>query len=99
MPKNTRKSGTRKNRRTSTPNVFVQSETPEDDGSDDEQDSAVTSTATTSEPRVRARVQRATTRASARSQIYTRSLSAEIKKMGVLSGAVAIVLVVLTFTL
>jgi hypothetical protein len=38
-------------------------------------------------------------RASARSQIYTRSLSAEIKKMGVLSGAVAIVLVVLTFTL
>ncbi|HIF71405.1 MAG TPA: hypothetical protein EYQ61_02410 [Dehalococcoidia bacterium] len=98
MPKNTRKSGTRKNRRTSTSNVFVQSETPQDDDSDIEQD-AETSTAVSSAPRVRARVQRTTTRASARSEIYTRSLTGEIKKMGILSGAIAVVLVVLTFAL
>jgi hypothetical protein len=34
-----------------------------------------------------------------RSEIYTRSLSAELKKIGALSGAVVLVLVVLTFAL
>ena len=98
MPKNTRKSGPRKNRRTSRPNVFVQSNAPEDSIEDgDERISE--STATRSAPRAKASVERTTRRASIRSEIYTRSLSAELKKMGVLSGAVALALVVLTFAL
>ena len=92
MPKNTRK-----NRRSAKPNVFVQSEQPEDAGDD----GAVEDESSSSEgaPRVRSRVQRTSQRASVRSEIYTRSLSAELKKIGALSGAVVLVLVVLTFAL
>ena len=92
MPKNTRK-----NRRTTKPNVFVQSEQPEDAG--DDEPAIVESSSSASAPRVRARVQQTSQRASVRSEIYTRSLSAELKKMGALSSAIVLVLVVLTFTL
>jgi hypothetical protein len=94
MPKNTRK-----NRRTTKPNVFVQSQQPADDYSDDEEQTAEASDSTTSAPRTKARVQRTTQRASVRSEIYTRSLPAELKKMGALSGIVVVVLVVLTVAL
>lgn len=99
MPKNTRKSGSRKNRRVSRPNVFVQSQAPEDSIDDGEEEYSESTESTQSAPRIRARVERTTRRASVRSEIYTRSLSAELKKMGALSGAVAIALVVLTFAL
>ncbi len=92
MPKNTRK-----NRRTTKPNVFIQSDQPE--GAGDSGPVVDDSSSSTEAPRVRARVQRTSQRASVRSEIYTRSLSAELKKMGALSGAVVLVLVVLTFAL
>jgi hypothetical protein len=92
MPKSNRK-----NRRTSKPNVFVQSKRLSDSGASgaDVQSSASEEAA----PRTRVRVQRTTQRASARSEIYTRSLSAELKKMGALSGMVVVALIVLTFAL
>ena len=100
MPKNTRKSGSRKNRRTSQPNVFVQSQAPEDSFEDDDDELISESTASTpSAPRIKARVERTTRRASVRSEIYTRSLPAELKKIGALAGAVVIALAVLTFAL
>jgi hypothetical protein len=92
MPKNTRK-----NRRTSTPNVFVQSNRPNDDN--DSAPAVSSSDSAQEAPQARARVQRTTQRASVRSEIYTRSLSAELKKMGALSGVVVVALVVLTFAL
>ncbi len=92
MPKNTRK-----NRRTTTPNVFVQSNRPNDDNDSDQ--AAPASDASAPAPKARARVQRTTQRAGVRSEIYTRSLSAELKKMGALSSVVVIVLAVLTFAL
>ncbi|MBT4125504.1 MAG: hypothetical protein HOJ22_01145 [Chloroflexi bacterium] len=92
MPKNTRK-----NRRSAKPNVFAQSQRPEDDGSVG--DAGVSSADSGSAPQPRARVQRSTQRASVRSEIYTRSLSAELKKMGTLSGVVVVALIVLTFAL
>ncbi len=92
MPKNTRK-----NRRTITPNVFVQSNRPNDDNDSDQ--AAPASDASAPAPKARARVQRTTQRAGVRSEIYTRSLSAELKKMGALSSVVVIVLAVLTFAL
>jgi hypothetical protein len=92
MPKNTRK-----NRRASTPNVFVQSNRPNDDN--ESTPPAPSSDGNEAAPQARARVQRTTQRASVRSEIYTRSLSAELKKMGALSGMVVVALVVLTFAL
>ena len=97
MPKNPRKSGARKNRKVRQPNVFAQSE-PTGPGVDATQ-AAVTTASTDSAPRVRARVERTTRRASARSEIYTRSLTAELKKMGALASVVAVTLVVLAFVL
>ena len=93
MPKNTRK-----RRRTSKPNVFVQSDIPSGDGGNVRATTSASSD-TDSAPQQRARVQRTTQRASARSEIYTRSLSAELRKMGALSGIIVVVLAVLTFTL
>ncbi len=95
MSKNTR--STRSNRRQSKPNVFVQSH-----DSDDQDNSVSVSPAASSPevaPRTRARVQRTTQRASIRSEIFTRTLSAELKKMGALSGVLIIALIVLTFAL
>ena len=92
MPKNTRK-----NRRYAKPNVFVQSNQPDD--ADDIGSEESESSSSVEGARVRARVQRTLFRATASTEIYTRSLSAELKKMGALSGAVILVLVVLTFAL
>ena len=88
---------TRKKRRITKPNVFIQSNQPEDSG--DSGSIVPESSPPVNAPRVRAQVQRASQRAGVRSEIFTRSLSAELKKIGALSGAVALVLVVLTFVL
>ena len=99
MPKNTRNSGTRKNRRSSQPNVFVQSTAPNDSIDDGEEQISESAVSQQSAPKVKARVERSTRRAGVRSEIYTRSLSAELRKMGALSVAVALVLAILTFAL
>ncbi|MEE8046783.1 MAG: hypothetical protein V3T49_08085 [Dehalococcoidia bacterium] len=99
MPKNLRKSGSRKNRRISKPNVFAQSQASHDDVDDDSVPDDASPTQTSAAPRTRARVERTTRRAGLRSEIYTRSLPAELRKMGVLSAAVVVALLVLTFTL
>jgi hypothetical protein len=98
MPKNTRNIGTRKNRRVRKPNVFVQSQSPQDDD-ESTQIEADSPPSTIAASRPRARVERTTQRAGVRSEIYTRSLSSELRKMGALSAMVVVVLLVLTFTL
>ena len=97
MPKNNQKPKSRKNRRASTPNVFVQNRNVEDQDQS-AQDTSATSTDITM-PRTRARVERATRSASVRSEIYTRSQSAELKKLAGLTFGIIIVLSVLTFVL
>jgi hypothetical protein len=84
-------------------NVFVQQDQPSgaeafDDSPDpiideDEADSAVVA-----RPR-RTRAQRVSRQARARSEVYTRTLGKEMRKVGILSGAIVITLVVLTFVL
>jgi hypothetical protein len=96
MPKNSKNTGTRKNRRSSTPNVFVQSAVP--DNNDDDQGETST-VAESSSSHTGIRVERTNRRASVRSEIYTRSLSGELRKMGALSAGIVVVLVVLTFAL
>ena len=97
MPKNNQKPKSRKNRRASTPNVFVQNRNVEDQDQSAQDTSATTTDITT--PRTRARVERATRSASVRSEIYTRSQSAELKKLAGLTFGIIIVLSVLTFVL
>lgn len=97
MPKITRKSGGRKAHKTSRPNVFAQSQPTT--SRDDSQAAVTTSTAETAAPRTRARVERTTRIAGARSEIYTRSMPAELRKLGALAGMIAIALIVLTFTI
>ena len=97
MPKNNQKPKSRKNRRASTPNVFVQNRNVEDEDQS-AQDTSATTTAITA-PRTRVRVERATRSASVRSEIYTRSQSAELKKLAGLTFGIIIVLSVLTFVL
>lgn len=94
MPKNSRK-----NRRTTKPNVYAQTNIPSDDRK--HSDTTITSTSATnvSAPRERFRDQKNNQRASVRSEIYTRSLSGELRKIGALSGIIVVVLAVLTFTL
>lgn len=97
MPKITRKSGARKNRRTSHPNVFAQSQpTPRTNDDSEDSDAPASSDAA---PHVRARVQRTTRIAGARSEIFTRSLPAELKKLGTLAGVIVVALVILTFAI
>jgi|TARA_B100000809_G_C15121424_1_gene524426 hypothetical protein len=48
---------------------------------------------------VRARVERTTRIAGARSEIFTRSLPAELKKLGTLAGVIVVALVILTFAI
>ena len=50
-------------------------------------------------PRTRARVERSTRIAGARSEIFTRSMPAELRKLATLAGVIAVVLIVLTFTI
>ena len=97
MPKNNQKPKSRKNRRPSTPNVFVQNRNVEDEDQS-AQDTSATATNITV-PRTRVRVERATRSASVRSEIYTRSQSAELKKLAGLTFGIIIVLSVLTFVL
>lgn len=99
MSKSTRKSGARKTRKTSKPNVFAQSQ-PTPRAVDDAQVAVTTSTSSSAAaPRTRARVERTTRIAGARSEIYTRSMPAELRKLGALAGVIVVVLAVLTFTL
>ena len=97
MPKNNRKSKSRKNRRSSTPNVFVQNRNTEDDDKRTQNNPAATSD--TGPARTSGRVERVTRNASVRSEIYTRSQSAELKKLGILSLGIIVTLSVLTFVL
>ena len=97
MPKNNQKPKSRKNRRASTPNVFVQNRNVEDEDQSGQDTSATTTDITT--PRTRVRVERAIKSASVRSEIYTRSQSAELKKLAGLTFGIIIVLSVLTFVL
>ncbi len=98
MPKITRKSGARKNRRTARPNVFAQTQ-PTLRKEDDDQVAETTSTVAVAAPRTRARVERSARIAGARSEIFTRSMPAELRKLGALAGVIAVVLIVLTFTI
>ena len=96
MPKNNRKSKSRKTRRSSTPNVFVQNRNTDDDKPTQNNPAA---TSDTGPARTSGRVERATRNASVRSEIYTRSQSAELKKLGILSLGIIVTLSVLTFVL
>ena len=96
MPKNNRKSKSRKTRRSSTPNVFVQNRNTDDDKRTQNNPATALDTVPT---RTSGRVERATRNASVRSEIYTRSQSAELKKLGILSLGIIVTLSVLTFVL
>ena len=96
MPKNNRKSKSRKTRRSSTPNVFVQNRNTDDDKRTQNSPATRSVTAGT---RTSGRVERATRNASVRAEIYTRSQSAELKKLGILSLGIIVTLSVLTFVL
>ena len=96
MPKNNRKSKSRKTRHSSTPNVFVQNRNTDDDKRTQNNPAA---TSDTGPARTSGRVERATRNASVRSEIYTRSQSAELKKLGILSLGIIVILSVLTFVL
>jgi len=97
MPKFTRKTGARKNRRTTRPNVFAQTQ-PTPRSSDDPEVEDVAESPV-GETRARARVARTSRIAGARSEIFTRSLPAELKKLGALAGVIVVALIVLTFTI
>ena len=97
MPKFTRKTGARKNRRTTRPNVFAQTQPTPRSRDDSEVEDVAESPV--GETRVRARVARTSRIAGARSEIFTRSLPAELKKLGTLAGVIVVALIVLTFTI
>ena len=97
MPKKNQKPTSRKNRRASTPNVFAQHRNAEDEDKSAQDTSATT--ADIAAPRTRGRVERATRSAGVRSEIYTRSQSAELKKLAGLTFGIIIILSVLTFVL
>lgn len=93
------------------PNVFVQEATPRgrdeideeapidaDAVADDSSGSASAAAVSTGRLR-RLRAQRAARQARVRSEVFTRSISKELRKLGVLSGGVVVILVVLSFVL
>jgi len=90
-----KKTSTRKNRRSSRPNVFIQSDRADASISSSETESGSSQEA----PRVRASVQRTNQRASVRSEVFTRSIGAELRKLGALTGVIVVALVVLTVVL
>lgn len=90
-----KKTSTRKNRRSSRPNIFIQSDRPDASISSSETESSSSQEA----PRVRASVQRTNQRASVRSEVFTRSIGAELRKLGALTGVIVVALVVLTVVL
>lgn len=95
------------------PNVFVQESTPrgrdeiedealidEDvvDGEDASDSTAAAAAVATGRSR-RLRAQRNSRQARVRSEVFTRSIGKELRKLGVLSGGIAVILVVLTIML
>lgn len=99
-------------RRDRRPNVFVQEAAPKGrdeideeapiDADADEDDAPGASGATTAVSTGRTRrlrAQRNARQARVRSEVFTRSISKELRKLGVLSGGVAVILVVLAFVL
>lgn len=97
----------RRDRRT---NVFVQENAPRgrdeidedapvdmDDVDDDSSAAAKTAVSVGRSRRLRA--QRASRQARVRSEVFTRSITKELAKLGVLSGGIAVILVVLAFVL
>lgn len=99
-PRQTRR---RRDKRT---NVFVQESAPkgreelEDEDAIDAVAGSDGETAAVSTSRARRmRAQRASRQARVRSEVFTRSIGKELRKLGVLSGTIAVVLVVLTIVL
>lgn len=96
--------GHRKERKT---NVFVQQDQPTAEDFEDEPDevedgsgSAVATATGSSGARARrARAQRASRQAKVRSEVFTRTLGSEMRKVGMLSGVIVVTLGVLTFVL
>lgn len=94
-------------------NVFVQDAAPkgraETDEAGDDESSAATGAAGESATRAtqaisasrarRLRAQRVARQTSARSDVFTRSMGKELRKLGVVSGGIAVILAVLTFAL
>ena len=98
-----------RSRRERRPNVFVQQSNPrgreevEEDVPGDAVEGTTessTGTAAVSAGRTRRlRAQRAARQARARSEIFTRTVGGELRKLGILSGGIVVILVVLTFVL
>ena len=92
----------RRDRRT---NVFVQENQPsggieyEDEPEESEDQSAEGAPGSARARARRARAQRTARQSRARSEVFTRTLGKEMRKVGMLSGAIVITLVVLTFVL
>ena len=106
MPKKTQKNRRRGRR----PNVFVQSDLPKDDDNNqresDEASRIQSTNASASAPSPAiANAPRSSSMSSSRGQrrtrsdVYARTFPREIRKMGILTGGVVVVLTVLTFVL
>lgn len=106
MPKKTQKNRRRGRR----PNVFVQSDLPKDDDNNqresDEASRIQSTNASASAPSPAiANATRSSSMSSSRGQrrtrsdVYARTFPREIRKMGILTGGVVVVLTVLTFVL
>lgn len=104
MPKKTQKNRRRGRR----PNVFVQSDLPKDDDSSQRESddaSRLQSTNASAPSPVIANATRSSSMSSSRGQrrtrsdVYARTFPREIRKMGILTGGVVVVLTVLTFVL
>lgn len=99
-----------RSRRQRRPNVFVQDTSPRGreeideeapvvmDDLDDEAPAAAATAASVGRSR-RLRAQRASRQARVRSEVFTRSIGKELRKLGVLSGGIVVILVVLSFVL
>jgi hypothetical protein len=92
----------RSRRRQSTPNVYIQEDDPEASdvsSEDDSLESALTSDATPGSRTSRSRSRRATRRgrnAPLRAAVYAEYLPRELRKLGVLTGGLAVILIALT---
>ena len=92
-------------------NVFVQESAPsgreelantgplDDTGDEEAPASSATQLAVTTSRARRLRAQRVANQTRARSEVFTRSIGKELRKLGVLTGGIAVILVVLTFVL
>ena len=98
-----------RNRRQRRTNVFVQQnaprgqeeledEIPGDVGEEDADSGSGSGAVSTGRAR-RMRAQRVARQARVRSEVFTRSIGKELRKLGVLSGGIVVILVVLSFVL